>query len=371
MNDLAKQLAEAVEKIPAEVVPGWSPGAEELPSFFRAENVYNPFYMPNLQAAIEEGNVLRRERNLKTAAELEAEGVKRLLAIIDAQKDFMDYYSFVTTVLQPYGRLPVSGSLDDMFRLCLRIIRAVYASYYTAYISTFDWHPDHPIHGATWWKGAGGVMPVVTLPVKMRLVEASSKTFQCLNLDGSDQGYFRPVFRIPGIEQDDWTVEYGEHLLATGQGDIWVFTSHCRMGSEGAALHPVLDEVLAWAAAAMMFQRANLYKGQIAKVDWFGPFMPCMEVTGHPQGGKQVEYLDSFENARIIDVAGEAEDFCVHYGKEQALQHHADNAEVLEAMRWITDCTSPIVPGADHVVMQNQRAKAAGVQFITHDEPFE
>lgn len=365
-QSLALDFASVLERIPIEVVKGFSMKMMRFPSFFKPENVYNPFHQPDLQKATEEGIQLGKELT-RTAAQQEADGEKRILVMIDDQNDFMDYYRFLIELfkmlaLKLYGRLPVNGALDDVFRLCLRIIRSVYEEYYSAFIVTYDWHPDHVIHGSTWWRNVDfGSMPDVTLPVQMELADEKKGLYLCKNLDGSDQGLFKAVF------EKDWTVKYAEHLRTTGQGNIWVFTAHCGQGTDGAMLHPVLQEVITWACAARMIRRSNLFKGHIAKVDWFGPFMPCMEVPGHGQGSTQVEYLDQFENAKTIDIAGEADDFCVFFGKKQSMDYHADRPDVLRSMRFIKDCSSPIVPNSPHVAALNKKAVESGIRLITHD----
>lgn len=233
-----------------------------FPSFWDPKNVYDPNYKPNLERAREEG----RKLELSPVNKQIKAGDIYLSIGIDMETDFMDYLRYVKLPIT-YGRLPITCALDDTVRWATRIIKGTYEEYYTHHMLTFDKHPVFAIHTNLWWKDVAGNPPDVTLPVQMELADESKFLFLGHFVDGTTK-YFWPV------TMKEWTVKYAKHLIATDQGFIWVFTSHCREGSDGAMLVPALLEIYEWACAARKIQPIYLYKGMIAEVDWFGPFRP-------------------------------------------------------------------------------------------------
>lgn len=313
-------------------------------------------YSPNLALARQEGRKLK----LRPAKLQRDRGERRLLVLIDEEWDFSDK-----------GRLPVRGMFDDIERLIKRIEQGTLDEKYTDLIITLDLHPPHTVHNDSWWVDEQGNPPDVSLPVQMELVSPSERfPFLALFLDGRPRKAFRPRY------MGDWTTnKYAPHLKATGQGNIWVFADHCREGTDGVSLIPALAEVVEWMCAARDIQPVYMYKGMIPQVDWFGPFRPCMDVPTHPQGGLQTTYLDMIKEANITEIAGEADDFCVRHGCRQVLEYYAGSPAVLESIRFLSDCTSAIVPddpasGNTANADFRKAMEAQGVRMITHDSPF-
>ena len=324
------------------------------------------FYAPNLELARSEGRKLRGQ--VKSAARRKKEHGGRLLGIIDMQWDFGDL-----------GRLPVAGTFDDLERLIKRIKRGVLElDYYSAFLITHDYHPPLVVHGPDWWEDELGNPPDVSVPVHMELVDPKSRfPFLCHYLTGAPDKPMRPRLKAKYT-----TEEYAPHLKATGQGNIWVFTGHCRIGTEGACLIPALAEVIEWASAALDLNPTHLFKGFIEDTDWFGPFRPCMDRPGHPQGGLQTVYMDEIRGNRVSEFTGEADDFCVRAGMRQEMEYYGpgnkygQDPEVLKRIRFITDCTSAIVkddpasgrtPNADF----RKEMQGLGIQMINHDSPMD
>ena len=317
------------------------------PTFWDPSKV-EQWYAPDFEAAMREG----RNAGVLAASKRPE---KNMLLMIDNQWDFTEK-----------GRLPVTGMFDDVQRLCERIIEGVYSGYYTDFMVTFDCHPPLVIHGSSWWKDEDGNGPDVTLPVMMKLVDPATAKFEATFISGDPSKYYYPVYDRKGA------VEYAQHLEATNQngGNIWVFTAHCKVGTEGISLVPALAEVLYWACAALKTEPICVWKGMIADRDFFGPFWPCMPKHGHPQGGIQTVYLDRFQKCVNTDVVGEAEDFCVEAGVRQIIEYYTDaqQLDILNRIRFIDDCTSPIVPGSDAIAAFKADMGKAGIQLINHDE---
>ncbi len=245
---------------------------------------------------------------------------------------------------------------------------------YTSWLDTNDFHPEHVIHGDSWWEDTNGNWPDVEncICMEMELVDPNDEYPFIGKVMGKEVGRYKPRM------ERDWTVNhYAPHLKKTGQGNIWVFKSHCRMGTDGVQTIPALAEFREFIAAARDIQPMRMFKGQIAKVDWFGPFRPCMEVPDHAQGGWQKEFIEQIRShLRGTDITGEADDFCVRAGTGQCLEYYESDPAVLARVNFISDCTSAIFPddpakgqtgNADH------RAKMvkAGVKMINHDAPFQ
>lgn len=322
----------------------------KAPSFWDPRKVSDR-YIPDLNRAREEG----RKAGVAPVKEQIKKGNRHLLIGIDYELDFADD-----------GRLPVKGMYDDLARFCERVIKGVLEEYHTDYIFSFDKHPPHVIHGDTWWKDELGNPPDLTLPVQMRLDDPNPRrpVFMCNYLDGRKSN---PVFPTT---MKAHTLTYAKHLQATGQGDIWVFTSHCREGTDGVCLPAALMEIIEWASVARGIQPIYLYKGMIAEVDWFGPFRPCMDVPTHPQGGLQTQYLDYIKACKTTEFAGEAEDFCVNWGVRQALEYYGGQPDILKRINFIGNCTSAIVPNSQVVKDLHAFMDEKGINVITHDAPF-
>lgn len=329
-----------------------------FPSFWSPDNVYNPNYVPNLQKAREEG------RNAGLSPVYKQKDRHMLLAI-DLEKDFMDYKP--STDGTTFSRLAVPGSLNDAVRFCERLIKGTLEEFYTDLLFTFDQHPVHVIHGDSWWRDDKGTPPDVNLPVLVKRVDDKDPVFEATFISGDPNKILYPTL------MKKHTFEYAKHLENTNQnnGYIWVFTSHCREGTDGRSLLPAISELLEWACSARKNEVIFLYKGMIAHVDWFGPFRPCMDVPNHPQGGLQRIYLDKIRECDTIEIAGQAYDFCVNAGVRQILEYYKDDKSVLESIKFIEDCTSPIVPNSDVVKDLKNIIKQNNVKMIKHDSKFE
>ena len=321
--------------------------------------------VPNIGLARQLGLAWKKRLKLPSAARVAKKSGGRLLALIDMQRDFDDR-----------GRLPVKGTFGDVARVMTRAWRGFIEQPevgYTEWIDTNDFHPAHVIHGDSWWEDTDGNFPDMEslFAAEMVLIDANEEYPYELQQGGKAVGKpFKPRM------ETNWTInQYSPHLKKSGQGNIWVFKSHCRMGTDGVEIIPALAEFREFIAVARDVQPTSMFKGQIAKVDWFGPFHPCMEVTDHPQGGWQKAALDRIRANAASEFAGEAEDFCVNAGTDQTLVYYKDAPEVLAKVRFLKDCTSAIFPddpsagrtrNADH----QRKMSTAGVQLITHDSPF-
>jgi len=330
------------------------------PSWWDPRKAYAD-YSPDIEGAFIEGDLFRRQHKLKTAGELEREGVSNLVMLTDLQHDF-----------RPGGRLPVSGTDNVVLRACARLLNGTIGTdYYTQFVYSQDGHVPYHISYATRWRMKNGE-PFDLRTNKaavLNLVDENRGIFQatCFDpTDGSpiDMGYIQSIINVKV------TVDYWHHLEVTGQGPIWVFANHCKLGTDGVNLHPLLAETLAFIEGARLVAPVPLTKGHIRDTDWFGPLEPCRPDPGHPQGGFQKAIVDLFAQVEgWVEFFGVAEDFCDFNMKKQTMRFFK-GTPFFQQMAFATDGTAPIVPNASQVLALNDEARSQGVRFFTHDEPF-
>ncbi len=327
------------------------------PDFWNPQKAYQS-YTPDLASAYIEGVKFAAENGLKTAQKLIAQGKATALMATDLQNDFRES-----------GRLPVQGADDAILRTCVRAINGIVSSKYAGIIWSQDGHCGQHISYDVRWRDEKG-MPLdlrehgnaATLSIE----DPHKAVFKATgySADGPyDIGYYRSKF-----DSSD-TVDYSNHLNDTNQGDIWVFVTHCKLGSDGVNFHPLLQEVVAFAEGALSLMPTLIPKGHIANTDWFGPLMPCRPDDDHEQGGFQEDIIKAFKMFFRIEFAGIATDFCDFYMKKQTMDN-LRGTEYMEKLVFLTDCTAAIVPNADHVMKQDAQAQKDGVKFIDHNASF-
>lgn len=328
------------------------------PKFWNPANAYR-HYKPNLAGAYMEGVEFALKNKLATAQALMKAGINNLLMMTDLQEDFRDD-----------GRLAVKGTDTVVLRICVRLLNGIFADHYTGLIFSLDGHSlQHISYSVRWRSHDGKPFDLTTRKAAiLELVDRKKAIFKATCFSPADGSPIDAGFVQSKFDSAD-TVAYWDYLQATGQGPIWVFDIHCALGGEGMALHPLLQECIAFASGARSIMAGTINKGHIANTDWFGPLLPCRPDASHPQGGLQKDVLDSFRLAQTVDFGGVAEDFCEFNMERQTLEHLA-GTDVIGKLRFMEDGTAPIVPGAQHVIDHRIRAKAAGVTFINHDAPF-
>lgn len=327
------------------------------PAFFSPEKA-RLWYKPDLGAALREGIEFGLKNKLKSAALLLKDGIARALMATDLQADFRDG-----------GRLPVKGTDDVVLRVCTRLINGTVEDYYGGVIFSLDGHAPYHISFDYYWRdkdgnpldlskhgGAG----ILTLEDEAKGVFKA----QAFNADGPYVvGYYQARFDVKD------SVEYWNYLQATKQGPIWVFVSHCVIGTDGVDLHPLLAETIAFMCGARSLQPTIIHKGHLSNTDWFGPLEPCRPDPNHAQGGFQKEVIDVMKRFKATEFVGVAEDFCDHNMKRQTLEK-LEGTEYIGKLCFVTDGTAPIIPNAQHVLDLNAKARKAGVRFIQCDTAF-
>jgi hypothetical protein len=327
------------------------------PKFWDPAKAYRR-YIPNLDAAYIEGAEYARTHGLRTAQAMKKSGIANMAWLTDDQDDFRDD-----------GRLPVSGMNTVVLRVSVRLLNGIFVEYFTDVMFSLDGHADDHVSYSTRWRNEKG--QPFDLSVRkasvLALHDRDKAVFQatCFGPDGPvDAGYIQSR-----CDPKD-TVKYWDHLQATKQGSIWVFATHCKLGTDGVNLHPLLQEVLAFMAGARAIVPVPVNKGHLLNTDWFGPLEPCRPDASHPQGQFQRDVVDRMNTMQRVEFSGVAEDFCDKWMKRQVMGHF-DGTKFFDKMRFLADGTTPIVPNTQEVADLNAEAKKKGVKFITHDTPFE
>lgn len=332
---------------------------------FEDEGLFRSAVQPNLALAAKKGAEAKKKHGLMSAMKRKEMYDGGLAAIlIDYNMDFCEG-----------GRLAVSGFKDDLWRALKRYVQAALTNEngLAHLLISIDNHPPHTIHSQSWYEDEHGNIPIIDDYGPGFLVPT-----------GDSKMPFEAFFVVPEEKKllvprsmKNYTVnKYAPHIQNTGQGNgnIWVFPHHCQMGSDGVNLHPALSEFAMWVSIALDLQVQFIFKGHVPMTDWFGIFAPCIEVANHPQGGKNVAAFDTVRKAKDVEVCGEAEDFCVASSMNQTLDEFAGSPDVLSKIRFIEDCTSPIVAdnpdkGVTHNADFRAKMAKAGIQLIKHDAP--
>lgn len=279
----------------------------KFPSFYNLDKV-GEYRKPNLAQARQEGLVT----GLKSAVK---DKIKRLVVGIDLQNDF----------IAQEGTLKVEGAIDDLRRFVEYIYN--HASEISGLLFTLDQHLPWQIFYSLWWKGQNSKHP---------------DPFTMITEDDVKNGVWMPQL------EKKWSLEYPTRLKKTDQSPLIIWPEHCMIGSDGAALVADLSEAIEWLAAARDIQPIFVFKGTVPQSEHYGAFRCCVPVPGNPQGGLQTGYLDAVAQYDVIDVAGQAEDFCVRETIRQMLEYFNDpknpQPDVIKKMRFLRDCTSLVFP---------------------------
>lgn len=327
------------------------------PSFFDPAKAYQ-YYSPDISAAFHEGIEYGRSKKLKPAEALLSSGKAHAFVWTDLQRDFRDH-----------GRLPVKGTDDVVLRTCLRLLNGIVEDYYGGIIFSLDGHGSFHVsfevnyrdeHGHSLNLSDHGGAAMLTL------VDEEKAKFKATAFGPNgpyEVGYYMPHFNPMDV------VAYWKHLQATGQGDIWVFVPHCIIGTDGTNLHPLLEESLAFACGARSIQPTIIHKGHLSNTDWFGPLEPCRPDRNYSHKEVQEKVINEMKRYATVEFAGVAEDFC-EYAMRCQTMNCLEGTEYLSRLRFISDCTAPIIPNAPHVLSLYEKARKVGIEFITHDTPF-
>jgi nicotinamidase-related amidase len=256
-----------------------------------------------------------------------SERFKNLLFVIDAQYDFCN----------PQGALYVQGAEADMQRLAAFIEKN--SSQLDNIIATLDTHHLHDIAHPDFWEDAQGNPPAPFTPISAAEVQ---------------QGKWRARF------EPEKTLRYLQDLEAQGEFPHLIWTTHCLVGTKGAALEDSFAFALRnWAKA----NRKNFQiveKGLYPFSEHFGVFRAQIPDPEVPYTQTNFALLQTLAKYETIFLAGEAKSHCVATSLKQILDFAPDLATRLVVLE---DCMSNVT-GLGHLGKPiYERAKSQGVRF--------
>lgn len=228
---------------------------------------------------------------------------KILWMIIDMQNDFCS----------PSGALYVPGAEKDAERVAW--LMEAWQSRIAAVLLTRDEHQVMDIAHPVFWKNPEGYAP----PVFTRITAAE-------------------------VRQDKWrprrekvlVLDYLQQLEARG-GGLTIWPEHCIVGSEGAAIFPVVMEaVQKWCRTGKYVNM--LTKGTYPLAEHYGAFQAEVPRPEVPETQLNLFWLQKLKAYDRIWVAGEARSHCVARTLGQLL----DFPDIVRKLVILSDCMSPV-----------------------------
>lgn len=256
------------------------------------------------------------------------------LVIIDMQVDFC----------HPHGSLHVPGARDDIRRLIEFIYRN--AQHITRITCSLDSHLPYQIFHPAWWADENGEHP---------------DPYTLITHADVQEGRWRPLVK------PEHSREYVRKLEQQAKKQLTIWPYHVGIGGIGNALDPELWSAVMWHSLARKAQPQWLTKGSVPETEHYSIIQPEIPVPGHPQGGKNVAFLEILDEAEAIVIAGEAKSHCVLETVEDLVEEYGDRPEVLEKIYFLDDCTSSVAhPEIDFEGLANEQLARFAKQGINH-----
>ncbi len=233
---------------------------------------------------------------------------KVLWMIIDMQNDFCS----------PSGALYVPGAEKDAVRVA-RLMEARH-SHIAAVLLTRDEHQVMDMAHPVFWKDSEGYAP----PAFTRITAAEVR-----------QGKWKPW------REEALVLDYLKQLETRGEG-LTIWPEHCIMGSEGAAIFPVVMEaVQKWCRTGKYVDM--LTKGTYPLAEHYGAFQAEVVRPEVPETHFNMFWLQKLKAYDRIWVAGEARSHCV----TQTLRQLLDFPDIVRKLVILSDCMSPVAGGEE------------------------
>lgn len=232
------------------------------------------------------------------------------LLVIDPQNDFMD-----TTT----AALAVPGATADMQRLAAMVNRIGHKL--EDIHVTLDSHRLVDVGHPSMWRDENGNAP---------------SPFTMISVDDLKNGIWHP--RDP--RRLSYFIKYAEALAAGGKYPLMVWPAHCLIGTSGHNVQAdLMDALLRWEDS----QFANVdyvVKGTNSFTEHYGALMAEVPDPSDPTTGLNTAFLNTFAQADIIAVAGEASSHCVLSTVSQIADNIGD--EHVKKFVLLTDAMSPV-----------------------------
>lgn len=309
-------------------------GELPMPPFYSADNAADWGYQPLVQARVpgqvglfEHATAWRKQHSITPA---NTDGRTVTLLIIDAQNDFCN----------PLGSLYVAGrsgngAIDD----CARTAQFIYGNLprLTRIVPTLDTHLTHQIFFASFWiDGAGNpISPHRTISTKQ-----------------IDDGEVMPHPAMAALVGGNyaWLLKqvrfYCAELEREGKYSLYVWPSHCVIGSQGHALNGVVYEAAMFHAFARYAQLEPEVKGANPFTENYSVFRPevLKRHDGQPLAQKNTKFIKTILGSDAVVIAGQAASHCVKSTIADLLAEvTAVDPALAKRVYILGDCTSSVV----------------------------
>jgi nicotinamidase-related amidase len=252
---------------------------------------------------------------------------KVLLTIIDPQWDFChagisnaQADELTDSIINP-GSLFVPGANDDMSRLAKMISKA--HKKIDDIAVTMDSHrPTHIAHSDFWRDDNGNQPSPFTV------------------IDKDDVCGKNPKWHTYNPGDDKWGREYVTKLESRGRNKLCIWPKHCIIGSNGWQIAPVLQKALTEYCEKEWATIDYLIKGDDPFTEWYSAVMADVEIPKNPKTVLNTNFIQQYNNADLILIAGEALSHCVRFTFEDIFKTLGDKA--IKKFMLLTDATSNV-----------------------------
>ncbi len=217
------------------------------------------------------------------------------------------------------GSLAVAGAAADMERLTAMIGRL--GNRLTGIHVTLDNHHPIDIGHPVWFKDREGKHPA---PLSVVTAEMLRK---------GELVTTRP-------EALGRTIDYEDALEASGRYPHVIWPPHCKIGSVGSSVYPVLFDALV--AYEKKYHRMVDYiiKGTNPYTEHYSAVKAEVADPDDPGTLLNTHLIEILRNADVIPIAGEAHDYCVANTVRDIMHNFGDVN--IGKMVILTDCTSAV-----------------------------
>lgn len=253
--------------------------------------------------------------------------MKNALLIIDAQNDFV----------LPTGALSVAGAEDDMKRLSKFILNNKNEIDYIG-LTQDSHHVIDISHPAFWQDKDGNLVPPFTMITHQDI------------LDGKWTPRMYP----------QEAVQYVKDLESQGEFPHVVWTEHCVIGTEGAAIvKSIMDSVREWSRTRNKFYFV-FTKGTYPLTEHFGAFRAQIPVANRPETQMNMNLIKTLEQYDNVFFAGEAKSHCV----ANTLKQSFDFPNLAKKFVIMEDCMSNVASFEHLADSIYDEAHKMGIRFI-------
>ncbi|MRR38338.1 hypothetical protein EG829_27560 [bacterium] len=217
------------------------------------------------------------------------------------------------------GSLAVKGAAADMDRVAAMIERL--GERLTAIHVTLDNHHPIDIGHPVWFKDRSGRHPPPLSVVTARMLREGELT-------------------TTHPEALKRTIDYEDALEASGRYPHVIWPPHCKIGSVGSSVYPILFETLVAYEKKHHRMVDYIIKGTNPYTEHYSAVKAEVVDPEDPGTMLNMRLIDILQNADVIPVAGEAHDYCVANTVRDIMHNFGE--ENIEKMVILTDCTSAV-----------------------------